>query len=194
MLDLQPELLRQCMGCSTARANTWAEPMRAALAYAGISTPRRLAHWLSQLGHESGNMQWVVELWGPTPQQRKYEPGTKLAAALGNTAPGDGFRYRGRGLIQVTGRANYRRVTRGLRARLQGVPDFEARPQDLADPHWAALSAAEFWRANKLNLHADADDALVLTKRINGGLNGYADRLTRLGRAKSTLLLEGYGL
>ena len=90
---------------------------------------------------------------------------------LGNTIKGDGFRYRGRGLLQTTGRANYRSLSRRL-----GV-DFEASPELLAEYKWAALSAADYWDSRKLNALADAGDFERITRKINGGLNGQADRL-----------------
>ena len=85
---------------------------------------------------------------------------------LGNTIKGDGFRYRGRGLLQTTGRANYRSLSRRL-----GV-DFEAKPELLAEYKWAALSAADYWDSRKLNALADLGDFERITRKINGGLNG----------------------
>ena len=118
------------------------------------------------------------------PAQGRYEG----RADLGNTKPGDGFRFRGRGLIQVTGRANHAAARDRLRARFGGgVPDFEELPDRLAEPQWAALSAGDFWDRHGLNALADAGDFMRITKAINGGTNGYADRVARLETAKSVL-------
>lgn len=157
----------------------------ACVAY-GITTPERLAAFLAQIGHESGSLKYTRELWGPTPAQQRYEG----KAGLGNTQPGDGHRFLGRGLIQCTGRDNYGRVRDHLRARLgeQQVPDFLAYPEQLEQPRWAAWSAAEWWASHGCNELADAGDFDALTRRINGGLNGQPDRLARWERCKALLL------
>jgi putative chitinase len=181
-------LLRVVWGCPTIRAELHAGPMLQAMQWAGINTPRRLAHWLGQLGHESGRGRYTREIWGPTPQQRRYEPTTTLSQTLGNVRPGDGARYMGRGLIQLTGRANYRAFTARAKAALGAdTPDFETLPRLLETSTWASFSAADYWRARDLNRWADADDIVTLTKRINGGTNGLADRHALTARATATL-------
>ena len=179
------DLLAASMGCTIARAEPFAGPLDAACAAYGISdNTARLAAFLAQIGHESGALRYVRELWGPTPAQMRYE-GRK---DLGNTQPGDGERFKGHGLIQTTGRANHAAVRDRLRARLgPGVPDFEANPQMLEEPMWAAWSAADYWGWRKLNALADAGDFEQITRRINGGLNGQADRLARWERAQAAL-------
>lgn len=174
---MPPELLAQAAGIPVARAALWVEPLAAAFQYAACNTVKRRAAMIAQIGHESGGFRYVREIWGPTPAQSRYE-GRK---DLGNTQAGDGKRYMGRGLLQTTGRANYARVT----ARLAGMacPDFVAHPEMLEQPRWAALSAADYWLDRQLNRYADADDWRGLTKRINGGFNGLADRLARHERA-----------
>lgn len=178
---MNAELLRAATGCSAADAERFAGPLTAACALYGIDTPVRQAAFLAQIGHESGSLRHTVEVWGPTPAQRRYEG----RADLGNTQPGDGERFRGHGLIQITGRFNHARVRDRLRRRIADTPDFEAEPHRLAEPQWAALSAADYWDDRGLNALADAGDFELLTRRINGGLNGYDDRVSRWKRAQS---------
>lgn len=148
-----------------------------------IDSPQRIAAFLAQIAHESGRLVYVRELWGPTPAQLRYEG----RADLGNTQTGDGFRYRGRGLIQTTGRANYAATRDGLVQFVPLVPDFEATPEMLEAPKWAALSAGWFWYAHGLNDLADGDQFMTITRRINGGTNGYADRVALWDGAKAVL-------
>lgn len=175
--------LAQCCDCSVARAEPWAEPLSVAMSMFGIDMAARQAAFLAQIAHESGRLRYVRELWGPTDAQRRYEG----RADLGNTQPGDGFRYRGRGLIQTTGRANYAATRDGLRRVAPGAPDFEAEPEALELPRWAAMSAAWFWSSRGLNALADAGDMLKITRRINGGTNGLDDRLKLWAGAKAAL-------
>lgn len=163
---MTPDQLRRAADCTPVRAAVWAPIIMAAAEKWSIDTPLRLAGFVAQVAHESGRLVYVSELWGPTAAQARYE-GRK---DLGNTQPGDGSRFRGRGLIQVTGRANYRRAAEAL-----GI-DCEARPQLLALPEYAAESAAWFWTTHGLNALADARDIVGMTRRINGGTNGLADR------------------
>jgi putative chitinase len=148
-----------------------------------INTPQRQAAFLAQIGHESGGLKWINEIWGPTDAQRRYEG----RQDLGNVQPGDGFRYRGRGWIQLTGRDNYRRATQRLRDRFADVPDFEATPELVATAQWAAMTAGDFWYTAGLNTLADAGRFETITRKINGGLNGYADRLAKWETAKAVL-------
>jgi len=174
-------LLAQAAGIPVARAMQWVAPFQSAALYAQLTTPKRLAAFIAQVGHESGGFRYVREIWGPTPAQTRYEG----RRDLGNTEQGDGKRYMGRGLLQVTGRANYRRVAERLSG--MGAPDFEQHPQALELPQWAALSAADYWADRQLNRYADAGDWRGLTRRINGGFNGLADRLRRHERALAAL-------
>lgn len=181
---LSAELLRQATGCTAEAAARFAEPLRAACAFYGLDTPARLAAFLAQIGHESGSLRYTSEVWGPTPAQLTYEG----RANLGNTQPGDGARFKGHGLIQTTGRYNHARVRDRLRARFPDVPDFEADPEALCDPQWAALSAADYWDDRGCNALADAGDFIAITRKVNGGLNGLSDRQERLARARAALL------
>lgn len=133
---------------------------------AGINTRLRVAAFVSQLAHESAGFRYLSEIWGPTAAQRRYEG----RADLGNLQPGDGYRYRGRGWIQLTGRANFRTYGRLLGLDLEGHPDLAARPDV------AAQVAAAYWASRNLNRLADAGDVEGVTRGINGGVNGLADR------------------
>ncbi|MCS9556842.1 glycoside hydrolase family 19 protein, partial [Pseudomonas aeruginosa] len=99
----------------------------------------------------------------------------------GDEASGDGWCYRGRGLLQITGRANYRAAGAGL-----GQP-LEQEPELLEQPEWAAISAAWWWASHDLNELADRGEFAAITRRINGGLNGQAERLALWERAKRVL-------
>lgn len=138
---------------------------------------KRIAAFIAQIGHESGQLRYVKEIWGPTAAQARYE-GRK---DLGNTVVGDGSKYRGRGLIQITGRANYMACGEAL-----GL-DLIKQPQLLENPQHACMSAAWFWATNGLNTLADAVKFEVITKRINGGQAGAADRQALYARALEVL-------
>jgi putative chitinase len=175
---MTPEVFSKATGVPLSRAQKWADPVSAALALYGISEPLEVAHWLAQVGHESGGFVYTKELWGPTAQQSRYE-GRK---DLGNVQPGDGKRYMGRGLLQTTGRSNYTTAAAKL-----GI-DCVNHPELLEEPTYAALSACQFWLDNKCGTLALADDILRLTKRINGGTNGLEDRQARTKVSKSILI------
>lgn len=172
---MTPTTLAEAMNIPLARAAKWADPLTKAMARYGIDTPERQAAFIAQVGHESGYLVYVRELWGPTTAQAKYE-GRK---DLGNTQTGDGFKFRGRGLIQVTGRANYTSAGRALNLDLINHPEL------LEDPTNAARSAAWFWQTHGCNALADSGDFVALTRRINGGVNGLADRQVLWESAKA---------
>ena len=118
---------------------------------------------------------------GPTAAQRRYEPESDLASRLGNSQPGDGLRFKGRGPIQLTGRANYDRF-----GRLLGI-DLTGAPERAAEPESAFRVAALYWTNRGLNELADAQNFREITRRINGGFNGLADRERYFERAKAVL-------
>lgn len=175
--------LAQSCDCTTMRAANWLGPISDACKPYRIDTADRIAAFLAQIAHESSRLRYVCELWGPTPAQTRYE----MRRDLGNRNPGDGFRYRGRGLIQVTGRANYASARDALRKLFPDCPDFEVKPEALEIPKWAALSAAHFWESRGLNELADIGAFQQVTRRINGGLNGLADRLALWEKAKAAM-------
>lgn len=158
-------------------------PLSDACIHYGITTPERVPAFVAQVMHESGNLHYLREIWGPTPAQSRYEG----RADLGNTQPGDGKRYMGRGLIGVTGARNYLLMRNYLRRDVPNVPDFLAHPELLELPVWAAYSAGAFWSAHGLNALADAGDFDGITKRINGGTNGQAERRALWAQAKKLM-------
>src|SRR4051812_556569 len=148
-------------------------PLAAAMTEFAIDAPARAAAFLGRLAHESGQFRFMEEIWGPTDAQRRYEPVTKLAQDLGNSEAGDGRRFKGRGPIQLTGRANYKRF-----GDLLGV-DLVAEPTRAATPEVAFRVAGLFWSKKGLNELADTgtEDAFTeITRRINGGSNGLPER------------------
>lgn len=191
---MTPAQLKAATGCaSLTLAEAWLGFIEAAMRAYDIDTPARQAAFLANVGHESGGLHYTSELWGPTATQARYE-GRK---DLGNTQPNDGRRFRGHGLIQVTGRYNHARVRDRMRAKFPGhnVPDFEQYPELLAQFEWAALSAADFWDDHNLNEWADRGDFDGVCDIINrgrktereGDANGYADRLARYNVAQGAL-------
>jgi len=140
----------------------------------GITKPLRMAHFLAQIGHETASFRYAEEIADGS----AYEGRTDL----GNTQLGDGTRFKGRGLIQLTGRANYTEYSKD-----SGV-DYVANPRKVAtDPFVAVDVACWFWNKRRLNTLADQDDVKAVTRRINGGYNGLDDRIAYLVRAKAVL-------
>lgn len=142
-----------------------------------ITTLARQACFLATIGHESGGLKHAVEIWGPTEAQARYEG----RADLGNTKRGDGSKYRGRGLIQITGRANYAKAAAALSV------DVLHDPAQLAEPQLAAVSACWWWQAHGCNELADGKGMTAVTLRVNGGLNGLSDRMAYYDRALEVL-------
>jgi putative chitinase len=175
---MTPQTLALATGATLLRAQDWLAPIEEAMAEFDISTPRRKAAFLAQVGHESGGLHWVREIWGDMSWQRNYEG----RADLGNTQPGDGKRFMGRGLLQITGRYNYGKVGAAL-----GL-DLLAHPELLEEPAAAARSAALFWKTHRLNELADEGKFETVTRVINGELNGYEDRLARYTAALKVLV------
>ncbi|MBW8356722.1 MAG: glycoside hydrolase family 19 protein [Pseudomonas sp.] len=171
-MPITTQQLLQILPNAGAKAGVFVPALNAAMSKYAIITRLRMAAFIAQIGHESGQLLYVREL-GSDQYLSKYDTGT-LAKRLGNTleADGDGQKYRGRGLIQITGRANYEACSEALfsDARLLNTPEL------LETPVYAALSAGWFWQRAGLNSLADKGDFLTITKRINGGTNGLADR------------------
>lgn len=138
----------------------------------GINTPLRAAHYIAQVAHETGQLKWLEEL----ASGKAYEG----RADLGNTQPGDGVRFKGRGLLQTTGRSNYKAYADSEWCN----GDLMAHPEWLAKFPGAQKSSMFYWMKRNLNKWADADDVRGVTKRINGGYNGLAQRMYYLRLAK----------
>lgn len=157
-----------------------------------INTVDRLIPFLANIAHESGGFRYTREIWGPTPAQRQYEPPSRKAKDLGNTKVGDGRRYLGRGLIQITGAANVRRCSNAL----FGDDRLLRNPEWLEEHVGASRSAAWFWHSNGISPFADAKNFTACSGLINCGsalaapakINGYAERLAWRDRFAAVLL------
>jgi putative chitinase len=156
-----------------ARANQFLKPLNDAMKEAEINTPKRQAAFLAQIAHESGELKYMEEI----ASGEAYEG----RASLGNTQPGDGKRYKGRGPIQLTGRSNYRKAGAALKLDLEGKPELAAQPDV------GCRVAGWFWKTRGLNELADKGEFRQITRRINGGYNGEAKREEFYKRAKDAL-------
>lgn len=134
----------------------------------------RMAHFMAQLVHESGSFRYMEEIASGAAYEGR--------ADLGNTQPGDGKRFKGRGVLQLTGRANYRKF-----GRIIGI-DLERHPEIAAVPSIGLHIALQYWRDRNLNALADADDVVAITRKVNGGVNGLADRKAHLAKIKGWLM------
>ena len=176
-MSITQQQLLQILPNAGPVAGVFVPVLNAAMVHYQIIGPKRVAAFIAQIGHESGQLKYIKEIWGPTKAQAKYE-GRK---DLGHTVAGDGSKYRGRGLIQITGRANYMACGEAL-----GL-DLIKQPELLEKPQHACMSAAWFWATRGLNTLADEGQFDKITRRINGGQNGAADRQTLYTRALKVL-------
>ena len=176
-MSITQQQLLQILPNAGPVAGVFVPVLNAAMGHYQIVGTKRVAAFIAQIGHESGQLKYVKEIWGPTAAQARYE-GRK---DLGNTVAGDGSKYRGRGLIQITGRANYMACGEAL-----GL-DLIKQPELLEKPQHACMSAAWFWATKGLSTLADAGQFDRITQRINGGQNGAADREALYARALKVL-------
>lgn len=183
---LTAEVLSEVMlrRASTARYEQLFPAFRNAMAQAGCTTQKRSAMFIAQIGHESDGLRYMEELWGPTPAQLKYEG----RADLGNSQPGDGYRFKGRGPIQVTGRGHYTNLSKW--AHQKGyVPSptfFVDEPEKLSADQYGFIGAVWYWTTQRpLNDLSDRGDIEGATKAINGGLTHIEDRKRRYAVALS---------
>lgn len=159
---------------ANSRLDMYFEPLKAGMTKYGITTALQAAHFVAQLGHESMSFLYSEEIASGS----AYEGRTDL----GNTQPGDGRRFKGRGLIQLTGRANY-----AAYSKFTGV-NYLAQPERVStDPVVAVDVSCWFWKDRGVYKLAEQDDVKAVTRRINGGFNGLDDRLQNLRRAKAVL-------
>lgn len=162
-------------------------PVTDALERSGSTTPERMSMWLAQIGHESGGLRYFEELADGS----QYEG----RADLGNTRPGDGKLFKGRGPIQVTGRHNYSQLS--VWAHRQGLTPtatwFVDRPEELAEDHYGFYGAVWYWTVARphLNTLSDAGDLVAVTKAINGGLHGIDDRRKFWTKTKALSISSG---
>lgn len=204
LADLSVTELATALGVPQERAQKWVEALNQAMSRFDITTPARQAGFLSQIGHESALLTALVENlnYGVAALLRvfpKYfDPATasayqrnpeKIANRIyadrmgnGDESSGDGFRFRGRGLIQITGRTNYNSCAAALEHPLTDTPEL------LETPAFAALSAAWFWHSHGLNALADAKNIVAMSKRINGGTVGLAEREQLYAQATDVLM------
>lgn len=206
---LTPSNFQRATGVSDALRDKWFPRIAASMNSFGINTPLRQAHFLAQVGHESAGFTKVEEGLNYSENALTAKFGKRITVAQakaygrnaehaanqkmianiiyanrngnGDVASGDGYRYRGRGLIQITGKANYAALSGQLSA------DVVANPDLLTENLQAAMSAAAWWKNHGLNELADLDDVTRITKVINGGTNGLDDRKSRLLKAKGIL-------
>lgn len=190
---MDAQTLAKAANIDGALALKWADPLTRAMGMFAITTPLRQAHFIAQVGHESGsfarlveNLNYSVEGLLKTWPSRFDKASAALMARsperianfvyggrMGNVNADDGWKYRGRGLIQLTGRENYRLASNAL-----GI-ELLVHPELLEHPGEAALVAAWFWADRGLNTLADADKLEAITRKINGGINGLVERRER---------------
>ena len=180
-MSITQQQLQQILPNAGQTAGVFVPVLNTAMDRFQIVGTKRIAAFIAQIGHESGQFRYMREL-GNDQYLSKYDTGT-LAKRLGNTpeADGDGQKYRGRGLIQITGRANYMMCGEALALDLINHPELLEKPQH------ACMSAAWFWASRGLNTLADAGKFDTITRRINGGQNGAADRQALYARALKVL-------
>jgi putative chitinase len=189
---IDPHVLRT-LGISSVDIDKYLPFVNMAMHKYQMNTPRRQAMFLAQLAHESGNFRFVEENLNYSADAlervfRKYFPTREFAEQYarqpekianrvyanrmgnGDESSGDGWKYRGRGLIQLTGLNNYANYA------MQADTEALTRPEILTEPEYAADSAGWFWMVNRLNAMADTGDVRAVTRRVNGGFNGLKDR------------------
>lgn len=191
---ITPELLLKCKLCDVGTANKWAQYLQVSAERFHIDTPERIAGWLAQCAHESNNFRALSEnmnysanallktfpkYFNPLEAAQYARKQEKIANKvyanrMGNGAEesGDGWKYRGRGLIGLTGKTNYRLFGKDVGSEKE-ILDH---PELVSEPKYAALSAAWFWASNGLNQLADIKDIIGMSKKVNGGTIGLDHR------------------
>lgn len=173
-VPITEKILKKCMPfAKDENIKRFLNPLNNAMQRYEIATPRRQAAFLAQIAHESGSLRYVEEIASGEAYEGRKD--------LGNTEPGDGVRFKGRGLIQITGRFNYKALSAALNY------DFIKDPEALEKPGAASLSAGWFWYLKDLNRLADINAFEKITRKVNGGLNGFADRMEHWQRCLEAL-------
>jgi putative chitinase len=184
----------------------WLQPLLDTFKKFSIDTPQRQASFIGQCMHESGNFRLleenlnysatrIAQVWPRIPLAKAQEAVAQGKPAiaeiiygnradLGNTQAGDGGKFFGRGLIQLTGRANYTSFATAI-----GKPEIIEKPELVATPEYAALSAGWFWNSRGLNAYADKEDYVSMTRRINGGILGLAQREANINKILNLMVL-----
>ncbi len=173
-MDIKKSELARIFPYAKAKVDVFLDPLNKAMEEFEINTPKRQAAFIAQIGHESGQLRYVKELASGLAYEKRTD--------LGNVKDGDGIRYKGRGLIQITGRSNYEQIAHDLGINCVEIPEL------LETPVNAARVSGWFWKRRGLNDLADKCDFTTITKRINGGLNGAEDRLKLYNVALGVLL------
>lgn len=199
-MELSRQQLIDCTGCSVSDADKYLVFIFSTCKRFEINTKFRMAAFFAQIGHESLNLSVVSENLNYKAESLvrvwpKHFPNIQIANQYarqpekianrayanrmgnGDEASGDGWRYRGRGFIQLTGKNNYIELTEHFKH------DFVTNPNDVTEPIWCTLSAGYFWSKNSLNELADRQDFERITRRINGGVHGLEDRQRRYNKA-----------
>ena len=172
-MTLTVEILKNiCPYASTANLQKYIDPLNEYMDAFAINTPLRVRHFIAQVAHESGSFNYVVELADGSAYEGRKD--------LGNIYAGDGVKFKGRALIQITGRDNYRKCSQALLGNDMLLND----PTLLEEPQLAVEAACWFWQTHGLNLIADTDNINLITNRINGGYKGLASRLDFYKKAK----------
>ena len=177
---IDADTLRKCLPFAReSNIQKYLEPLNKVFEHYEINTPDRIAAFLAQIAHESGSFRYVEEIASGSAYEGRKD--------LGNVVEGDGKRFKGRGLIQITGRTNYDAVGRAL-----GY-DFINNPEDLQLPGAATFSAGWFWNSRRLNDLADIgtmESFRKITRKINGGYNGITDRIKHWNNCKKALNIK----
>lgn len=169
------QLAEIALYAKAAAFDEFVAPLNETLVRYKVDTRLRIAHFISQIMHESGEFRYLEEIASGAAYEGRRD--------LGNVQSGDGRRFKGRGLIQLTGRSNYLDYSLSK----NGLQDFIAQPEQVAMLPWAVDVAGWYWNAKKLNEKADRDDVLAVTRAINGGTIGLTERSKYLARARLAL-------
>lgn len=170
MIITKEQLKNAVPNLKQSKVDLYFDPINECLEKYQINTNKRIACFLAQIGHESCSFVFVKELASGLAYEGRHD--------LGNNQDGDGVKFKGRGLIQITGRNNYQTLSESFQV------DFINKPELLEQPEFATLSAGWFWDKKRLNQLADVGKFKEITKTINGGFNGLDDRIKRLEHAK----------